>query len=111
MFVSYVYTCTVFALKKEQSLNNTDLTSHFTFLKRKPTERGAGTGWAVRPPQAAHTGHPSTDSPYCTFPTPTPSQLFFLDPDNEMHKNLTSSGNKRCRRKTPPWLTPLRAPK
>ena len=45
MFVSYVYTCTVFALKKEQSLN-TDLTSHFTFLKRKPTERRARTGWA-----------------------------------------------------------------
>lgn len=32
--------------KKEQSLNSTDLTSHFIFLKRKPTERGAWTRWA-----------------------------------------------------------------
>lgn len=110
MFVSYVYTCTVFALKKEQSLNSTDLTSHFIFLKRRPTKRRARTRWAVPRPQAAHPC-PSQHHRIAILHDPhsTPSQLFFLDPDNEMHKNLISSGNKRCRRKRLPQL-PRRCP-
>lgn len=49
--------------KKEQSLNSTDLTSHFIFLKRKPTERGAWTRWAGAPHP-----HPRPEPPpiYCT---------------------------------------------
>lgn len=76
MFVSYVYTCTVFALKKEQSLN-TDLTSHFTFLKRKPTERRARTGWAVPPPQAAPRRPPPSQTRHIARSPPPVSCSFW----------------------------------
>ena len=107
MFVSYVYTCTVFALKKEQSLNSTDLSLLFPKTK---AHQAQGLGKVGRPPTASG---PSLSQHHRIAilhdPPSTPSQLFFLDPDNEMHKNLISSGNKRCRRKRLPQL-PRRCP-
>lgn len=63
--------------KKEQSLN-TDLTSHYTFLKRKPTERAARTGWAVPPPAAPHRSPPSQTRHIARSPPPVSCSFWTL---------------------------------
>ena len=61
--------------KKEQSLNSTDLTSHFIFLKRKPTERGAWTRYRRRNFPGSHEGAPGLRVTGELPPRPAPAPL------------------------------------